>query len=453
MLDEFCGGLSTDAYQYMGAHFCRSSGKSGVIFRVWAPNASEVAVTGDFCEWDNEKYPMDRTSQGIWECFVPGVKEFDIYKYAITDKSGNQVMKGDPFAFHGETPPANASRVYDISSFSWSDTSYLINRGKKDIYNSPVNIYEVHLGSWKRYSDGNVFDYVKFGEELAEYVVEMGYTYVELMPITEYPFDGSWGYQVSGYFAPTSRYGKPKDFMKFVDIMHNAGVGVILDWVPAHFPKDEFGLYHFDGDCCFEYTDPRKGEHKEWGTAVFDYGRAEEKSFLISNAIYWFREYHVDGLRVDAVASMLYLDYNRKETEWCPNIYGGHENLEAIEFIKQLNESVFGEFPNAMMIAEESTAWPLVTKPTYVGGLGFNFKWNMGWMNDMLRYMSLDPIHRKNNHNSLTFSFFYAFSENYVLPLSHDEVVHLKGSLYNKMAGNKKARHAGLFVACHKTVR
>lgn len=443
-LSEFLDGSSTDAYKYMGAHFCEVNYTKGVTFRVWAPNAESVAVTGEFCDWDNEIYIMENIGGGIWEIFVEGLGQYDIYKYAITQKSGKIVLKSDPFAFHCETAPANASKVFDIGGFTWSDKKWYENNKNKDIYNCPMNIYEIHAGSWKRYKDSNCFDYVKLGEELSKYAQEMGYTHVELMPISEYPYDGSWGYQVSGYYAPTSRYGNPKDFMKFVDIMHNAGIGVILDWVPAHFPKDEFGLYNFDGGHCFEYKDPRKGEHKEWGTAVFDYGSDQVTSFLVSNAMYWFNEYHVDGLRVDAVASMLYLDYNRKNGEWIPNIYGGKENLEAIAFLKKLNESVFAVHSNALMIAEESTAWPMVTKPTFLGGLGFNFKWNMGWMNDMLRYMSLDPIYRKSNHDSLTFSFFYAFSENFILPISHDEVVHGKCSLINKMPGEYDDKFAGL---------
>lgn len=443
-LQRFVDGTSSDIYKVLGSHFCEQSGKSGYLFRVWAPNAKSISVTGDFCEWDNYKYTMKNIGYGVWEVFIPDLKEFDNYKYAVTRVDGSVVLKADPFAFHCETSPGTASKLYDIEGFSWTDHEWFEEKNNKDIYNSPINIYEVHAGSWKKYDDGNCFDYVKLAEELSAYVKKMGYTHIELMPITEYPFEGSWGYQVSGYYAPTSRYGTPKDFMKFVDIMHGNGIGVILDWAPAHFPKDEFGLYRFDGSACYEYADPRKGEHKEWGTAVFDYGKYEVRSFLISNAMFWLKNYHIDGLRVDAVASMLYLDYNRKDGEWIPNIHGGHENLEAVEFLQKLNETVFSEFPKTMMIAEESTAWPLVTKPVFSGGLGFNFKWNMGWMNDMLRYMSLDPIHRKYHHNSLTFSFFYAFSENFVLPISHDEVVHGKCSLINKMPGDYDMKFAGL---------
>ncbi|MBQ0084307.1 MAG: 1,4-alpha-glucan branching protein GlgB [Clostridiales bacterium] len=439
-LEEFNNQLCYDAYEYFG---CFLSGDTAT-FRVWAPKAVNVSVVGDFNSWDINTDQMHRVANGIFETTVNGVKEYDAYKYAVMGRDGVTHLKSDPYARHFETAPANASKVYNMSGYKWGDDEWCKERVSRDIYSSPVNIYEVHLGSWKRYKDGNVFDYVTVAKELCAYVKKMGYNFIELMPITEYPFDGSWGYQVMGYFAPTSRYGTPKDFMKFIDIMHQNGIGVILDWVPAHFPKDECGLYRFDGSTAYEYADPRKGEHKEWGTCVFDYGKVQVMNFLISSAVYWLKEYHADGLRVDAVASMLYLDYGRKDGEWLPNSYGGRENLDAIELLRRVNEAAFSVNPGVLMIAEESTAWPMVTKPPHDGGLGFNFKWNMGWMNDMLRYVSLDPLFRKDNHNCLTFSFFYAFSENFVLPISHDEVVHGKCSLINKMPGDYAQKFANL---------
>ena len=437
--NNFSSGITSEAYRYLGSFEKNGS----VTFRVWAPGASAVSVAGDFNGWDNEANPMKQCGNGIWEAKIKGAKKFDSYKYAITGPDGMTVLKSDPYARHFETAPANASKIYG-SEYVWNDGEWLEAQKSKNIYESPVNIYEVHAGSWKRFSDGNTYDYVTLANELSKYLKKMNYTHVELMPVTEYPYEGSWGYQVSGYFAPTSRYGSPDDFKKFVDIMHRSGIGVILDWVPAHFPRDGFGLYRFDGTPCYEYADPRKGEHKEWGTVVFDYGKPQVRNFLISSAVYWVKEYHADGLRVDAVASMLYLDYGRQNGEWIPNSYGGKENLEAVAFLKDMNTAVFAANPSVMMIAEESTAWPLVTKPPQDGGLGFNFKWNMGWMNDMLRYMSLDPYFRKDNHDCLTFSFFYAFSENFIMPISHDEVVHGKCSMIEKIPGEYEMKFASL---------
>ena len=447
--NKFVSGKAFDAYKFLGS-FLRGN---TAVFRVWAPNAKTVSVVGDFNEWNPDTDCMENIGDGIWEKKIKGLKQYDIYKYAVTGPDGTVILKSDPYARHYETAPSNASKLYK-SSYKWNDQEWISHKNEINIYESPVNIYEVHAGSWKRFEDGNTYDYVTLAKELSEYVKKMNYTHVELMPITEYPYEGSWGYQVSGYFAPTSRYGTPDDFKKFVDIMHQNGIGVILDWVPAHFPKDGFGLYRFDGTPCYEYADPRKGEHKEWGTVVFDYGKPQVKSFLISSAVYWLKEYHADGMRVDAVASMLYLDYGRQGGEWIPNSYGGRENLEAVEFLKEVNSAAFSADPSVMMIAEESTAWPLVTKPPHDGGLGFNFKWNMGWMNDMLRYMSLDPYFRKDNHDCLTFSFFYAFSENFILPISHDEVVHGKCSMIEKMPGEYDMKFASLrafyaYMAAH----
>ena len=437
----FHQGTNYRSYDYLGSHFAKNGKDYGVIFRVWAPNAESVSVVGDFNGWNKTANVMKKDG-GIFELFVKGLKQYDNYKYCVKSQN-SEVLKADPYAFHAETTPETASKIYDLDGYKWRDGEYMENLGGQ-AHHKPMNIYEVNLLSFMRKENGDYYSYKELEKVIVPYVKKHGYNYVEMMPVTEYPFDGSWGYQVTGYFAPTSRYGTPDDFMYFVNKCHENGIGVILDWVPAHFPKDAFGLYEFDGEACYEYADPNKGEHKQWGTRVFDYGRTEVQSFLMSSALFWLEVYHADGLRVDAVASMLYLDYGREDGEWSPNTYGGRENLEAVAFIKKLNETIFGEHGDIMMIAEESTSWPMVSKPVYLGGLGFNFKWNMGWMNDCLRYFSLDGLFRKFNHDCLTFSFFYAFSENFVLPISHDEVVHGKCSLISKMPGTYEEKFAGV---------
>lgn len=444
-LTDFLEGKNVRAFNYMGVHKSVFQGQEGMLCRVWAPNASAVSIIGDFNRWRDGHDGLRLIGSGVWECFLPGVwHRFDAYKFCIETRDGDKLYKSDPYAFCFEAGAEKASKYYEIEGFPWSDKAWMHRQAAAPHYEQPVNIYEIHPGSWKRHHDERVLTYEELADELVPYLKEMGYTHVELMPVTEYPFEGSWGYQVTGYFAPTCRYGEPKQLMRFVDKCHKNGIGVIMDWVPAHFPRDAFGLAQFDGTPCYEYADPRKGEHREWGTLVFDYGRKEVISFLISSAVFWLEKYHMDGIRVDAVASMLYLDYNRKEGEWLPNRDGGRENLEAVAFLQKLNESVFSLFPNVMMIAEESTAWPLVSRPTYSGGLGFNYKWNMGWMNDMLRYLAFDPAERPSHHENLTFSFFYAFSENFILPISHDEVVHGKKSLLSKMPGEYQQKFAGV---------
>lgn len=444
----FNEGKHYSIYEKMGAHPMTVDGVEGVLFAVWAPNADRVSVVGNFNNWDGRRHPMRKLDySGIYELFIPGKLVGEIYKYEIKAKSGQVFMKSDPYAFSSEVRPANASRIVDIS-YKWKDTAWMEKRETKDTDAQPMAIYEMHLGSWKRPTDGReFFNYRDIASLLADYLLMMNYNYVELMPIMEHPYDPSWGYQVTGYYAPTSRYGSPSDFMYFVDYLHSKGIGVILDWVPAHFPKDEHGLGRFDGTALYEHEDPKRGEHPHWGTYIYNYGRNEVRNFLVANALYWAEKYHIDGIRIDAVASMLYLDYGRGDGEWLPNIYGGNENLEAIDFIKELNSKMHELHKGVIMIAEESTAWPMMTHPVEAGGLGFDYKWNMGWMNDFLNYMKLDPLYRKYHHNDLTFSMVYAYSEKFILVLSHDEVVHEKGSMIAKMPGGYEDKFSNLRVA------
>ena len=433
-LEQFHTTGVSDAYRFLGCHAQNRDGVDGFVFRTWAPRAQSVRVTGDFNFWNEEDLPMQPVGCGVWEAFSRFAQPGQRYKLCIKTKDGRTVYKTDPYGNRCGVLPDTASIIEAEDGFVWHDGLYRARRRKEKILNRPVNIYEVHAGSWKRHEDGSVLSFRELAQQLVPYVRDMGYTHIELLPVMEYPYDPSWGYQITCYYAPTHRYGAPEDLKYFIDEAHRAGIGVILDWVPAHFPKDANGLYEFDGTCCYELSDPTMNEHPDWTTRIYDYGKPEVRSFLISNACYWISQFHADGIRVDAVASMLYLDYNRPNYK--PNRFGGRENLEAIDFLRQLNAAAFQTEPAVMMIAEESTAFPLITKPDYVGGLGFLFKWNMGWMNDMLQYMSLDPLYRKGDHNALTFSMTYAFSENFILPLSHDEVVHGKCSLIGKMPGN-----------------
>ena len=452
--DQYLFGQGThyDLYNKLGAHPMTVDEEEGVYFAVWAPNAAAVSIVGDFNEWDENATPMERLEPlGIYQIFLTGIKVGDIYKYCVTAQDGKKTLKADPYGFQAELRPNNASVVADISDFKWHDSRWMKKREKFDDKKNPMFVYEVHPGSWKKHEqteedEDGFYNYREIAHELAAYVKDMGYTHVELMGIAEHPFDGSWGYQVTNYFAPTSRHGSPEDFQYFMDYMHEHNIGVILDWVPAHFPRDAFGLAEFDGTCLYEYADPRKGEHPDWGTKVFDYGKTEVQNFLICNALFWLEHYHVDGLRVDAVASMLYLDYGREDGQWVPNIYGGNENLEAIEFFKHLNTIVKKRNPGIVMIAEESTAWPKVTDKAEYGGLDFSLKWNMGWMHDFLEYMKLNPYFRKYNHTKMNFAMVYAYSENYMLVLSHDEVVHLKCSMIEKMPGSYEDKFKNLMA-------
>ena len=439
---HYHNGSSTHAWEFMGCHPEQRDGQSGFAFRVWAPNAQHVAVVGDFNFWNGEDLPMHKISQGIWEGWTPHAKEGQAYKYLVTNVHGQQVHKADPFAFRTQLVPQTSSVIWRQDQYAWGDKTWLSKAGKRELLRSPMNIYEFHMGSWRRKDDGTLYTYAEVAPQLAAYVKEMGFTHVELMPLAAYPYDPSWGYQVTNYYAPTARYGNPDELKAFVDTLHKSGIGVILDWVPAHFPKDLYGLYEFDGTCCYELSDPQMNEHPDWTTRIFDFGKPEVKSFLISCAVYWLKEFHLDGLRVDAVSSMLFLDYNRPNYK--PNRFGGRENLEAIVFLRELNATCIGLRPGILMAAEESHAFPMVTGAAADGGLGFTFKWNMGWMNDTLKYLKEDPIYRKFHHDKMTFPMAYAFSENFILPLSHDEVVHGKFSLINKMPGDYFWKFANL---------
>ena len=459
--EQFHQGESRRAYEMLGAHPADQAGEAMWHFAVWAPNARRVSLVGEFNGWDHEQNPMAKQFDGTWELRLPekvfsiqsspekydypGAEEkITTYKYAIQGPDGQWHQKADPYAFYSELRPNTASRIYDLSGYEWKDGAWMTARAGWDPYHSPINIYEMHLGSWRRREDGSLLSYGEIADQLIPYILEMGYTHIELLPVMEHPLDMSWGYQVTGYYAATARFGEPKEFMAFVDRCHQNGVGVILDWVPAHFPRDEIGLRRFDGTALYEHPDPRRGDMPQWGTHMFDFGRGEARSFLMSNACFWLEWFHADGLRVDAVSSMLYYDFCREEGQWLPNPYGGRENMDAIQFLRRLNETIYRDFPGAMMIAEESSAYPMVTKPTYLGGLGFGFKWNMGWMNDILSYIEMDPVYRKWHHDKLTFSLFYAFSENYILPFSHDEVVHGKHSMLDKNPGDLWRKFAGL---------
>jgi len=449
-LHLFGEGNHFEIYEKLGAHMMTIGDVTGVYFAVWAPNARRVSVIGNFNQWDGRRHPMRmHPGVGVWEIFIPGLSEGEVYKFEIKTRQGMLRTKTDPYAFRMELRPNNAAIVQSLDHFEWHDEAWMTQRRASTLFEKPMAIYEVHLGAWRKKSNAkdDWFNYREIAHQLAAYANEMGFTHIELMPVMEHPYDPSWGYQVTGYYAPTSRYGAPEDFAYFVDYLHQHHIGVILDWVPAHFPRDDYALRRFDGTAMYEHDDPRLGEHPDWGTLVFNFGRHEVRNFLIANAVYWFDKFHVDGLRVDAVASMLYLDYSRKEGQWLPNKYGGRENLEAIDFLRKLNEVVHERFPGAMMVAEESTSWPMVSRPTYLGGLGFTFKWNMGWMNDFLKYMKEDPIHRKYHQHLITFSMIYAFSENFILVLSHDEVVHGKRALLDKMPGDVWKKFANLRVS------